>query len=957
MPYTEFGLVEEPIVRWLQELGWTIVSAKEMRRDSDDPLDVPVLRNAIRKLNKEVVKSDDDVERVQERLRTITNDISGNREFSEWLKGERSIVLRQGDKAETIKLLDSGNIENNTFVVTNRFGFSGYEDVIFDIVLMVNGIPLVLMEAKKPTQETLDYHEAIRQLLRYHRVAPQFFKYLALTCATDGMSFRYDWVSEDKFFDWKDRKYNDPLEGTVKALFERSFFLDFICNFIVFEKEREEVRKKIAMYQQVSAANKIVSRVLEGSHRSGLVWHTQGSGKSLTMLFAAWKLKKSPELGNPTILLIVDRIDLERQLWGSFSNVDLPYTSKAESAKDLVSKLKQESREVIITTIQKFEDMEGVLSGRQNLIVFVDEAHRSQYGKLAVRMRQAFPNAFIFGFTGTPIDQGPLGKSTFRAFCPKGEIYLDKYSIKQSIEDGATVRLLWQARLPSFHIPKEDLDREFLNITADRSEEEQERILEKSAELKTALKAKDRIDKIAQDVADHYRSYIEPNGFKAQLAAVDREACALYKEALDKYLPSEYSTVIYTASPNDGELLRKYHMDKEDQIRVARIDFQKEGQNPKILIVTDMLLTGFDAPIEQAMYLDKPLRDHKLLQAIARTNRPYPGKEAGIIVDYVGIFDNLVKALNFQQEDVAGVAYDYDVLKSEFRKTIDATLGMFESVEKTDSRQSLFGAIAILENEDKMAQFKKGLSKLKALYETIAPDPFLFQYLDRYTWLIEVNEAFNKLHRRHAPDLSQYEEKTKQLIRDKLLITGLERSIPTFSIDKDYLKKIEGMNLSDDEKLMELRTAIESHIRINLEMNPIYETLSQRLERILKSKERSRIVEELKDLATEISAIEERSARLGLSKEEYAYLNAMKELISGRSENELIGFAKELTGQLDRVCWSGWQRKTSTTTDVEKAVFDACYNRFHGAMDMRSIDSLSQELMRFVMRYRTSGGF
>ena len=957
MPFTEFGVVEKPIVGWLRELRWTYVRAIDMRRDSEDPLDAATLKDAVRRLNMGVVQSGEDADRVVERLRMVTNDISGNKEFFEWLKGEKSTVLRQGEKAQTIRLLDLDDVENNTFVVTNRFRFSGYEDIVFDIVLMVNGIPLVLMEAKKPTKEMLDYHEAIRQLLRYHIVAPQFFKFLALTCATDGMNFRYDWVSEDKFFDWRDRNYADPVEGTVKALFEKRFFIDFISNFIVFEREREQVRKKIAMYQQVMAANKIVSRVLKGGKKSGLIWHTQGSGKSLTMLFAAWKLKKAPELNNPTILLVVDRIDLERQLWGSFSNVDLPYTSKAESTRDLVKKLKQESREVIVTTIQKFEDIQEVLSERENMIVFVDEAHRSQYGKLAVRMRQAFPNAFIFGFTGTPIDKGPLGKSTFRAFCPRGEIYLDKYSIKQSIEDGATVRLLYQARLPEFHIPKEILDKEFLEITADRTEEEQERILEASARLKTALKAKDRIDKIANDVADHYRSHIEPNGFKAQLAAVDREACALYKEALDKHLPSEYSTVIYTSSPNDNELLRKYHMDKEDQIKVARLDFQKEGQPPKILIVTDMLLTGFDAPVEQVMYLDKPLRDHKLLQAIARTNRPYPGKEAGIIVDYVGIFDNLVRALNFQREDIAGVAYDYDVLRSEFKKTIGTILMLFEHVSKDDSRRSLFEAIAILESEDNMTQFKKWLSKLKALYETMAPDPFLLQYLDSYTWLIEVNEAFNKLHKRHAPDLSQYEEKTKQLIRDKLLISGLERSIPAFSIDKDYLTKIEGMDLSEDERLMELRTAIENHIRINLEMNPIYETLSQRLERILKSKERSRVVEELKDLAKEISGIEQQSTRLGLSPEAYAYLNSLKERIPDRSEVELIGFVKELTAQLNRVCWLGWQRKASTITDVEKVVFDVCYNSFHDAIDMRAIDSLSQELMRFVMKYRTSGGF
>jgi len=284
-------------------------------------------------------------------------------------------------------------------------------------------------------------------------------------------------------------------------------------------------------------------------------------------------------------------------------------------------------------------------------------------------MRQAFPNAIIFGFTGTPIDKGPLGKSTFRTFCPPEEKYLDKYSIKQSIEDGATVPISYLPRLTEYHIPKDQLDKEFFSLTLGLSDEEQETVLDKSATLKTALKSKDRINKIAKDIAEHYKAHIEPNGFKAQLVAVDRETIALYKEALDKYLPPEYSVAIFTPQPNDEEFLKRLVKDEREKERlvkeVAQGTFQKPNENPKIIIVTDMLLTGFDAPIEQVMYFDKPLRDHKLIQAIARTNRPYPGKTVGIIVDYVGIFDNLMKALNFEAEDIEGIAYNFDILRKE----------------------------------------------------------------------------------------------------------------------------------------------------------------------------------------------------------------------------------------------------------------------------------------------------
>src|SRR6266571_1138593 len=280
------------------------------------------------------------------------------------------------------------------------------------------------------------------------------------------------------------------------------------------------------MQQQVIAANKIVDRVLEGQAKTGLIWHTQGSGKTLTMLFAAWKLKKLARLENPTILVIVDRIELENQLGTTFKNVDLPYTGIAESTRDLANRLKKETREVLITTMQKFEDIEEVLSERKNIIVFVDEAHRTQYGKLGIAMRNAFPNAMIFGFTGTPIEKGPLGKSTFRTFCPSGEIYLDKYSIKQSIKDGATVPIHYLARPVEYHLPSRVLDEEFFERTKGLDEEGQEKVLQASARLKSALKSKDRIDKLAKDIAEHFKTHVVPNGFKAQLVAVDREACA-----------------------------------------------------------------------------------------------------------------------------------------------------------------------------------------------------------------------------------------------------------------------------------------------------------------------------------------------------------------------------------------------------------------------------------------------
>lgn len=727
--------------------------------------------------------------------------------------------------------------------------------------------------------------------------------------------------------------------------------MDFISNFIVFEKEREKVTKKLAMYQQVQAATKIVDRVMEGEVKTGLVWHTQGSGKTLTMLFTAWKLKKLAKLENPTIIVIVDRIDLERQLWGSFSNVDLPYTTKVQNTRDLIRMLKMESREVIITTIQKFEDIREVLSKRRNIIVFIDEAHRTQYGKLAIRMRRAFPNAMIFGFTGTPIDKGPLGISTFRTFCPPGEKYLDKYSIKQSIKDGATVRLVYLPRLEKYHIPKAILDKEFLDITKGLTEEEQDRVLQTSATLRNALKSRNRIEKVAKDIFEHFMNHIEPNGFKAQVVAVDREACALYKEELDKYLPPEYSEVIYTASPNDNDLLRNYHMPKEEQLNISRVTFQKPDANPRMIIVTDMLLTGFDAPIEQVMYLDKPLRDHKLLQAIARTNRPYPGKEAGIVVDYVGIFKNLVKALNFEEQDIEGVAYNFNILKKEFDKTVSTLLKLFMGIRRNDTRDSLFSSIKVLEDETKLKEFKEKLFKLRRLYETIAPDPDLIGYLDDYAWLIEINEAYNKFYNRKYGDLSQYQEKTKALIRERLILKKLDGSLPTFEVNREYLKKLDEQDYSQEEKILEMRQALDYHIKINLETNPIYETLSQRLDRILKTKKKSELLKELQEVVQAISEIDEQVNKRGITMEEYALLTTCGKYLPKTDEKELTSFVKDLLVETKTMLFDGWQTKVTVVKEVEKDVFDSCYEKFSRELNIVNISSMTEDLMKFIRKY------
>lgn len=946
----ESGLVEQPIIEWLRGLGWKYVPASELQRMPGEAFEYSAFKDALRTLNPGEIISDDDVEKVRSRLEALTNNISGNREFFDWIKGEGSVVLQPGEKARTIRLIDYKNAMSNRFTVTNQFKYSGYRNVRVDIVLMVNGIPLVAIEAKSPTGGN-DYTEAIRQLQRYHSDAPQFFKYLAFVCATDGVNFRYDWVSERHYFKWREPGYQDHVEGAVKGLLEPERFLDFISNFIIFHTDRREITKKIARYQQMQAANKIVERVLSGDQRTGLVWHTQGSGKTLTMLLAAWKLKKRPELENPTILVVVDRKELERQVSDDFFNVELPYTAKATSIRNLRKKLESGSREVIITTIQKFEGIEKVLTQR-NVIVMVDEAHRTQYGYLASSMKKALPNAYIFGFTGTPIDKGPTGKSTFRTFCPRGEVYLDKYSTKQSIDDGSTVPIFYLGRLARYHVDEETLEKEFLRITEGLSPEEQDRVAMKSAKIKEILKSEERINKVAKDVAAHFKSHVDPLGFKAQFVAVDREACALYKEALDKHLPTDWSEVIYTPGANDSELLRKYHLPKEEQLKIARVDFQRRNEKPRILIVTDMLLTGFDAPIEQVMYLDKPMRDHKLLQAIARTNRPFPGKEGGIIADYVGIFDDLMKALNFQERDIEGVAYDYDKLREEFATTIKQTLGIFDGLTIDGSRATMFGAFKILEDDDKFRKFKENLSKLKRLFETLAPDEFLLDHKATCAWLVGIDQAHNKYLQREERALGEYEKKTKKLIREAVK-AGQVGDIPVLQIDKQYLKKLEGLGYSPEQQTMDLQQAIWYQIRMNVGRNPVYETIGQRVKRILEALDGEALLAALKEIVGQILQIEKEREDLKLEPEEYALLQVAKQY-SKISDQKGALFAKALCADAKPMLFDGWQDKKMVRQEVEERLFQSCFERFKGELDNRDILSMAETMVTYLSRFEAA---
>jgi type I restriction enzyme R subunit len=676
-PYT----VQNPLIRYAVEAGWTYLPPEEalrLRGGEDSPVLRAVLVEQVQRLNPGVVDSVTGAEEVVRRLIGVRPSIEGNMEAWEYLKGLKTVFVEAERRERNLRLLEPRDLAANTFHVTDEFPFgNGRYRIRADVVLLVNGIPVIVVETKAATRPE-GIAEAFDQIRRYHEQAPELMAQAQLHTLTHLVKFFYGptWnLSRKMLFNWRDElAHPDDFETLVKTFLAPRRVLQVLTDCILFVRKDGELSKAVLRPHQMRAADKVIGRAHDATKRRGLIWHTQGSGKTYTMITVAKRLLEDPRFHNPTVLMIVDRNELQQQLFQNLEAVGFGHVHVARSKRHLRELLQNDTRGLIVSMIHKFDDADADLNRRKNIFVLVDEAHRSTGGDLGNYLMGALPNATFIGFTGTPIDRSAHGKGTFKVFGggdPGG--YLDRYSIRESIEDGTTVPLHYQMAPNDLLVDRDTMEREFwaaaeLEGVADI--EEINRVLDRAVTLKNMLKNRERVNRIAAFVADHFQRYIRPMGYKAFLVAVDREACCLYKEALDQHLPGEMSRVVISRGHNDPPEMRRYHLsdDEEAQVRKA---FRKPGESPEILIVTEKLLTGYDAPILYAMYLDKPMRDHVLLQAIARINRPYEDGEGrrkinGLIVDFVGIFDNLERALAFDSQDVEGVVEGLDVLKGRF---------------------------------------------------------------------------------------------------------------------------------------------------------------------------------------------------------------------------------------------------------------------------------------------------
>lgn len=934
MKFNEQYTIENHIIKFIQEkLGYEYIQAEEftkLRTFENEYIIASHLLETVKKINNITDTVAQSV--VREVKKLDTNDA--------FLQAMRNgINLKDPDTGafRDYKIVDFDNPENNHFVVTNQFYFEGVtENIRPDVMVFVNGLPVCDIEAKSPTaSSSVSFENAIDQIKRYEKVAPKLFLPNCLNIATDGLKTVYGVTYSPKqyFLTWREdpqaeeRVFKEELDSTLFFLLDQKQILDLIKNFIVFEKKKDSIIKKITRYQQFYATNKIVSRVKDGKAKKGLIWHTQGSGKTLTMFFTAWKLRYNPDLKNPKIFILIDRIDLDDQVYEEFESWGGQNLIRVESRRDLEKKIKGADRGIFISTIQKFSELEDIKNIEGNVIVLSDEAHRDNEGISAIKMRNAFKDAFFFGFTGTPIDK--LTLNTHRNFGEEGERYLDYYSIQQAIDDGATLPVAYEARLSKFFIDEEKIDQQFDKLTADLNAKQKELLTKKYGKKEALVKLDKRMEAIAQDIIEHYKLYVLPNGFKAQVVCYDREATAKYKQFFDKLIPAEWSEVVYSpGDPNsDSDDLKKYNTNKQKRERV--IDQFKDPSHPlKFLLVCDMLLTGFDAPVEQVMYLDKPLRDHNLLQAIARTNRVFPNKGCGKVIDYYGVTKDLYNALNFDESVVDSAMVDINRLKEEFRKVINEIMELFAGVNIEDpSIDNLRHYLKIfIENQSKQQYFKDKYGRLKMLFEILSPDPFLMEYLRTFEWITSFYLAFIKefqIDEVDAFSLAEYGEKIKNLIQQKIDYEGITKNFRELNIhDLAALNKLD--KLPEEEKALNLEKMLKREISINIDTHPAFKKFSERLLAIRAEFEKHQIdlAERIKryyELLNDIKTKTEEAKELGYTLREYGLYVISEEFISKSNKDMIKKFVKEMAARLEDVLDEGWQDSSKREEFIKEA--------------------------------------
>ncbi|PXW84999.1 type I restriction enzyme R subunit [Nitrosomonas sp. Nm84] len=961
MAFTELNSVEHYIIHQISGVNlnsgkvadlnagygeqWVYQSADELARGVNEVLVESELKAALLRLNPEIQLHPELADEVIYKLRAILISVNqiglvkANEEFFKWLSGEKTMPFGENNRHVPVRLLDFDDLSNNRYVATNQFRIHHRETKIPDIVLLINGIPVVVGEAKTPIRPSVSWLDGAHEIHTvYENAVPQLFVPNILSFATEGKELFYGAIRCPLEF-WAPWRLESDSGDIAKSLglaeigkeltdlLKPARLLDILLNFSLFTTNKKKQRSKvIPRFQQYEGANKIVQRVIEGRIKKGLIWHFQGSGKSLLMVFAAQKLRRTTELKSPTVIVLVDRTDLDTQISGTFNAADVPNVETTDSISELQTLLERDTRKIIISMIHKFRDAKPNMNMRDNIIVLVDEAHRTQEGDLGRQMRAALPNAFLFGLTGTPVNRAD--KNTFWAFGAEEDQggYLSRYTFHDSIRDEATLPLHFEPRLVDVHVDKESIDRAFAEFTegAALTDEEADALNQRSAKMASFLKSPERVAKIVADIAVHFKEKVDPQGFKAMIVTPDRYACVQYKEELDKHFPAEASRVVISTSANDKfEFKQKWAVDKSAQEKIID-EFNDAHSDLKFIIVTAKLLTGFDAPILQTLYLDKSLKDHTLLQAICRTNRLYPHKTFGRIVDYFGVFDDAAKALEFDEESVKQVITNISELRGKLPQAMSETLAHFSGVDRTQKGfEGLEAAQNAINTNEKKDAFALDFKYLAKLWESLSPDNILDLYSQDYKWLAQVYESVKPA----ADNIGKLlwlslGAQTTQLIHENIHV-GDVHVLEEYVLDADVIEDI--FNHPDPKKIKQLEKLLIKRFQIHADY-PVFKKLSERLEELRDKAEKGLIssiefVKELCKIAKETVQAEKELAEALQDKTPQA---ALTELFLELKTDQTPAVVERIVADIDAIVrvvrFPGWQHSTSGEREVQKSL-------------------------------------
>ncbi len=842
--FNEDNVTEQMCIDVAKKVGYKYIDADSLRQDKSTVIVDSLLQEALIRINSITVdEAQVVIQKVKARIAAgIGGDIiTANQNLRKLFFDENSFPFGKDGDYKTICFFDtnpSTAAENNSYVVTNQWEYpkSSYAGgKRLDIVLLINGIPMVIGEVKTATKASVTWADGAKDMLDYQKSLPEMFVPNILNFSSEGKELYYAGVGAPltKWGPWfanEEREHGTlkSVQKNLASLIDPLRLLDIYRFFSVFTSDPKTSKKikVVCRYQQYYGGMAIVNRVMARTKtgigpKKGLIWHFQGSGKSWLMVFASQMLMKKQELNAPTVVIVDDRRDLRAQITGDFTRAEIPNLDFAYTKEELKAFFRQDQRKILITTIFLFGDVKEALNLRENIILLVDEAHRTQEGDLGECMRIALPNAFFFGLTGTPINK--RDKNTFKCFGAEEDHggYMSKYTFQDSIDDGATLELNFREVPVEMHLDEANLQAAFDEMARenDLTDEEKDQ-LTRGTKVESFFTSPKRIHEVCVNIVEHYRQYIRPTGLKCQVVVFNRACCVAYKKELDMLLEGsgdETAIVMHTSGDKSNEYEEYKLTDFEQEKLLNR--FRDPLSPLKFVIVTSKLLTGFDAPILQCMYLDKPMKDHTLLQAVCRTNRVYEAqKKCGMIVDYVGVFDNYAKALNFDEESVKTVITNINEIKKMIPEWLQDCLDFFPGVDRTvGGFQGLEDAQEKLRDENVKTAFASHFQRLHKAWEVVSPDPDIMQYKMDYIWLSQVYDSIRPATSTGNLIWTILGPKTIELIHENVTSIDIGESVEDLVVDSRILdecikdEKKRNRTIIEIQKILKLRLGNPKH--------------------------------------------------------------------------------------------------------------------------------------------------